>query len=48
MPHSRKGNFSYALHMPHDQEELQGIPHHYICTVNVYLYILFYKKLWMS
>ena len=43
-----KGNSSYALHKPHDQEELQGIPHHYICTLIVYLYILFNRKWWTS
>ena len=41
-------NFSYALHKPHNQEELQGITHHYICTVIAYLYILFKRKLWTS
>ena len=30
MLHSRKENFSYALHKPHEQKELQGITHHYI------------------
>ena len=48
MFHSRKGKSSYALHKPPDQEELQGITHHYICTVIVYLYTLFNRKLWMS
>ena len=31
-----KKNYSYALHKSHDQEELQGITHHYICTVIVF------------
>ena len=48
MLYSRKGNSSYALHKPHYQEELQGITHHYICTVIVYLYILFNRELWTS
>ena len=48
MLHSRKGNFSYALHKPHEQEELQGITHHYFCKVIIYLYISFNRKLWMS
>ena len=34
MLHSRKENFSYALHKPHEQEELQGITHHYILYSN--------------
>ena len=35
-----KGNFSYALHKPHDQKELQGITHHYILYRN-HLFIYF-------
>ena len=38
--HSRKENFSYALHKPHEQEELQGITHHYILYSN-HLFIYF-------
>ena len=38
MPHSRKREFSYALHKPHKQEELKKIAHRYICTVIIYLY----------
>ena len=34
MLHSRKENFSYALHKPHEQKELQGITHHYILYSN--------------
>ena len=34
MLHSRKENFSYDLHKPHEQEELQGITHHYILYSN--------------
>ena len=30
MLHSRKENLSYALHKPHEQEELQEITHYYI------------------
>ena len=48
MLHSRKENFSFALRKPHEQEELQGITHHYICTVIIDLYISFNRKLWMS
>ena len=40
MLHSRKGNFSYALHKPHEQKELQGITHHYILYSN-HLFIYF-------
>ena len=29
-----KQNFSYALHNPHEQKELQGITHHYILYSN--------------
>ena len=35
-----KGNFSYALHKPHEQKELQGITHHYILYSN-HLFICF-------
>ena len=38
-----KGNFSYALHKSHDQEELQGITHHYILYGN-HLFIYFIKQ----
>ena len=39
MLHSRKENFSYALHKPHEQEELQGITHHYILySNNLFIY----------
>ena len=34
MLHSRKENFSYALHKPHEQKELQGITHYYILYSN--------------
>ena len=34
MLHSQKENFSYDLHKPHEQEELQGITHHYILYSN--------------
>ena len=40
MLHSRRGNFSYALHMPHEQEELQRITPHYILYSN-HLFIYF-------
>ena len=40
MLHLRKENFSYALHKPHEQEELQGITHHYIFYSN-HLFIYF-------
>ena len=37
---SRKENFSYALHKPHEQEELQGITHHYILYSNhLFIYV---------
>ena len=39
MLHSRKGNFSYALHKPHEQKELQGITHHYILLQVSFIYI---------
>ena len=39
-PFTKKGSLD-ALHKPHNQEELHGITHHYICTVIVYFYILF-------
>ena len=35
-----KEDFSYALHKPHEQEELQGITHHYILYSN-HLFIYF-------
>ena len=35
-----KENFSYALHEPHEQKELQGITHHYILYSN-HLFIYF-------
>ena len=38
-----KGNFSYALHKPHDQKELQGITHHYILYSN-HLFIYFIQQ----
>ena len=41
MLHSRKGNFSYALHKPHKQEELQGITHYYILYSN-HLFCIFH------
>ena len=44
MLHSQKENFSYALHKPHEQKELQGITLHYICTVIIYLYISFNRN----
>ena len=47
-PFTKKGIFSYALQKPHNQEELQGITNHYICTVIAYIYIIFNRKLWTS
>ena len=41
MLHSRKGNFIYALHKPHDQKELQGITHLYI-LYSIHLFSIFH------
>ena len=41
MLHSQKENFSYALHKPHEQEELKGITHHYILYSN-HLFFIFH------
>ena len=44
MLHSRKENFSYALHKPHEQKELQGITHHYILYSNhLFIYFILQK-----
>ena len=43
MLHSQKRNFNYALHKPHNQEELQGITHHHILYSNC-LFIYFIQE----
>ena len=45
MLHSHKWNSSYALHKPHDQEELQGITHHYILYSNCLFIYFIYQKI---
>ena len=45
MLHSRKENFGYALHKPHEQEELQGITHHYILYSNHSFVYFIYQKI---